>query len=392
VQGKAIRFAPARGKEPAATFWKLWVEGSDIYATTRNSGGAAKLSVHASGQIHFRHGPKEKKDVAPLMLLGRGPWMHAFELRFLLSENAGIPLDQMKSLKHRSAQLIAVPPDAVLHINLVIGSRGMPANSPLPLEFGGGQPLWRATLTDGRQAALVGRIIPLSAENQNFIKYFREELKPTITLTKLTEQLYVEILNLKWNATGNLILVVPMGAEALRSEEAAAPAVGAAANPRAFQCLSTGRTVELVAPDGSIVAELEFEPAGTELALVKNVPSTHKIGKANLRLKLDNLILGSKFMLAPVFVTSAPEINGGTPRNWGYTVSAKFDGVAFSAEIRKITSGLRNKNLSSPIANLGNDEEITINVPWEPLILIATAASPLASAEIIGRFTLREAI
>ena len=65
LEGKAIRFAPGREREPAASFWKVWTEGNEIYALTRNSGGVAKLSVHQSGQIHYRPGPKHKQDLAP---------------------------------------------------------------------------------------------------------------------------------------------------------------------------------------------------------------------------------------------------------------------------------------------------------------------------------------
>jgi hypothetical protein len=109
VEGKAIRFAPARDQNPAASFWRVWAEGSEIYALARTSGGIAKVSVHASGQIHYRLGPKLKRDLAPLMQLGSGPWMHAFEMRFLLSEGANMPLNERESLKNKSALLVPVP-------------------------------------------------------------------------------------------------------------------------------------------------------------------------------------------------------------------------------------------------------------------------------------------
>lgn len=73
VEGKAIRIAPGRSQEPAAQFWKIWSEGNEVYASARTPQGLAKISVHASGQIHYRLGPKLKKDLAPIMQLGRGP-------------------------------------------------------------------------------------------------------------------------------------------------------------------------------------------------------------------------------------------------------------------------------------------------------------------------------
>ena len=86
IQGKAIRFGPTRNGAPAASLWKVWVEGNEVYASTRNSGGTAKVSVHASGHVHYRLEKKLKQDLAPVMQLGSGPWLHAFELRFLLSD------------------------------------------------------------------------------------------------------------------------------------------------------------------------------------------------------------------------------------------------------------------------------------------------------------------
>jgi hypothetical protein len=86
IENRAIRFAPGLGKEAASFFWKIWTEGNEIYALSRNSGGIARISVHASGQIHYRLGPKQKQDFAPVMQFGGpSPWLHAFELRFLLS-------------------------------------------------------------------------------------------------------------------------------------------------------------------------------------------------------------------------------------------------------------------------------------------------------------------
>jgi hypothetical protein len=40
-----------------------------------------------------------KHDLAPLKQIGYGPWFHAFELRFLLSDGALSPLRLRVSLK-----------------------------------------------------------------------------------------------------------------------------------------------------------------------------------------------------------------------------------------------------------------------------------------------------
>jgi hypothetical protein len=133
IEGKAIRFAPGRDNEPAASFWKIWAEGSEIYASSRSPNGLAKISVHASGQIHCRLERKLKHDMAPLMQLGSGPWLHAFELRFLLSDSAHSPFGERESLKNKSSYLLDVPGGFLLHANLIVGSMGTPYDSPFRL-------------------------------------------------------------------------------------------------------------------------------------------------------------------------------------------------------------------------------------------------------------------
>jgi hypothetical protein len=59
VEGKQIRFAPGRNEEPAASFWKVWAEGNEVYALSRSM-QTMKISVHESGLVHYRLRPKLK--------------------------------------------------------------------------------------------------------------------------------------------------------------------------------------------------------------------------------------------------------------------------------------------------------------------------------------------
>lgn len=104
VDGKALRFAPARergSERPAFSIWKVSAEGSEVYAMARTFGGNIKLSVHERGQIHLSLAPKKKQILAPPMRIGTGVWMHAVELRFLRSDDSLKPPDQLKSLKKK---------------------------------------------------------------------------------------------------------------------------------------------------------------------------------------------------------------------------------------------------------------------------------------------------
>lgn len=194
------------------------MQGGEIYAVCRNPLGMAKISVHKSGQIHFRLGTKLKQNITPLSKLGLGPWFHAFEIRFLMSEGANAPPGQGESLKNKKAYVFPVTKGFIPHVNLIIGDTGTPLDSPLPGEFSGGQVMWRALLRDGRPAILVGRMLKLDDQNRAHIKCYRETLNTTVKISN-ARTAYIEYCHFIWSPTGgNVILVVPMGNEAIRYE------------------------------------------------------------------------------------------------------------------------------------------------------------------------------
>lgn len=390
VEGKAIRFAPGRDQEPAAWFWKVWTEGNEIYALSRNSLGVAKISVHASGQIHCRLGPKLKQDLAPLSKLGPGPWFHAFEIRFLLSEGANPPPRQRESLKNKSAYVIPVPKGFVPHVNLIVGETGTPLDSPLPGEFSGGQAIWRACLRDGRPAILVGRMRELDSQNRDHIKFYRETFKTTVTLPSAVKQRYMEFCHLHWSQTGgNVFLVVPMGDEAFRFEqEAATPTT--VVESRKFLYQSPWSTTAVIAPNGLRVAMLEYDQVDTQIELAKDWPSKHEVGVIKMRLDLPNLIAGNKFIASPCRLVCIPSIGGASPRDWGYMAFARFDGFALSVELRQLSTSLQKKNLATALSQLDDREELVIVIPCETLNLLATIDAPATSTKVLGRFTLRD--
>lgn len=373
MEGKAIRFAPGQDGEPIARFWKVWAEGNEIYASSRSPQGLTRISVHASGQIHYRLRPKLKQDLAPLMQLGDGPWFHAFEIRFLLSQRANAPRRQRESLNKKTAYLISVPEGFVLYANLIVACADTPLSSTLPTEFlPAGRALWRVRLRD-------------------HIKYLRETLKPTVTFSNMPRESYVEVHHPYWSPDGgNVVLVVPMGDEAARSEEEVTPAIGLTLERRKFRYQSSRSTIDVIAPDGQHVAVLEFDEVDKEIELIKNQPSKQNVGTLKMRLEPSNLIVGSKFMTSPSRLVCVPSLGGASPRNWEYLVFVSFDGFSLSAEVRQISTSLRNTNLTTPISELGDREELLMTIPYGSLKLIATIDSPATSTEVPGRFLLRD--
>lgn len=347
VATKEIRFAPGHDQKPAASFWKVWKEGSEIYALSRNSFGVAKISVHASGKIHYRLGPKLKQDLSPLMRLGLGPWFHAFEIRFLLSPEANAPPEHRELLKNKSAHVIPVPNGLVLYANLLVGTAGIPLNCPVPEELIGGNAVWRTLLRDGRPAVLVIRLLEIDRHNRDYTKYLRDTLKPTITLTGAPGEPkpYIELFHIHWPLNGgNVVMVVPMGDEVVAYEERMAPDESAL-DLRKFQYQSPSAVIDIVAPNGFRVAVLEIGEVDTEIELVRNRPSTHGVGALKMRLELSNLIAGSSFIASPCILVCGPRISGSSPRVWQYMVFARFDGVALSIELQPNSTSLRNKDL-----------------------------------------------
>jgi hypothetical protein len=387
LEGKAIRFAPGRGLEPAAWFWRVWTEGNEIYALTRCSGGVVKLSVHRSGQIHYRLGPKNKQDLAPMMQFASSPWLHAVEIRFLMSEGAGAPPRQRESLKNKSAYVIPVPSGKFLVVNLILGPAGMSSNSPLPAEFSGANVLWRAGLPDHRVAVLIGRMLELDDENRKKIEYYRKELKTSVTLPSTTREAYVEMQHLHWSPGGNVVVVVPMGQEACRPEEPIAAAEGR----REFRYRSPHAVAEIIAPDGVRVAVLELDEVDQEIEVAKGQPSTHELGLFKMQLEPSKLIEGSKFIASPSRLTCIPSIAGASPRDWTYTVYPRFDGFTLSVEVMQLSTSLRNKNLAAPLSGLSDREELLVRVPSNgSLKILATLGTPEGSAKVVGHFNLRD--
>jgi hypothetical protein len=202
---------------------------------------------------------------------------------------------------------------------------------------------------------------------------------------------YVELLHLNWSPEGgNVLLVVPMGDEAVRSEQEMTLPNGPSAERRNFRYQSLRSTTDVVAPNGLRVAVLELDSVDKRIELVKNRPSTHDVGALKVRLEPSNLIAGSKFMASPCRLVCIPTLGGGSPRNWGYTVFAHFDGVALSVELHQNSASLRNSNLATAVSQLDDSEELIMTIPWQNLKLLATMDAPAASLEVLGRFTLRD--
>ncbi len=391
-EGKACRFAPALEGRPASNFWKLWAEGSEVYLTCRTPGGNHRFSIHQSGQVHYRLAAKEKLDLAPLMQLSLGPWVHAIEIRFLLSPNSLPPLLTRESLRNKKAHVISVSEGFVFHANLLIGEAGVSLDCPLPDEFTpSGQTLWRTRLRDNRLAILVGRLLELSDENRQRIRFIRQELKPTATFASMPSGgKQMEIHHLHWSPQGgNVVIVVPMGDEAFRADDEPVPS-DEQSLPRPFSFETGSAELTVCAPDGSPVATVRIDGVCETISVAKGRPLHFIAGHLHLDLLVPNLVFGNRFIAIPYKLPHLVKIGGISPRDWNYSIAARFDGTTLVIELRQQSTALRNVNLSNPVRGLLEGEEVVVNVPDGALKFALTADVPKLTVELAGKLTLRD--
>ena len=388
--GEALRVAPARQGKPAALFWKFWVDGNEVYATSRMLGSTAKISVHESGQIHIRLEKKLLQRLAPPLLLGDGQWLHAFELRFLLSADAYSPPPE-KLKKNRRAFLIEVPTDAVLIMNLLVGQPGNSPETALPHELlPAAKPLWRATLKDQRPVVLTARVREMDKKNRGEITFIRHQLNPRFNVSEPPAiPPYTEVRRVVWDpAGGNVVLVVPMGKEALRVQPSTDPSAASGADSRTVAIASPNAGIEIAAPNGAIVGTLSITGVTGELTLTKNVTVRGSLGTVMLSMSPANLIFGESFGTPRILCPAVPTIDGAQPRNWEYAVFCCFDGAALKAEVRQLSSALRNANVPIPMTNVSATEEVVVIAPVNGLVLLTTADAPESSAVLESTFLL----
>lgn len=382
VVGKAIRLAPSRDGRQIGRMWKFFVEGSELYLTSRTSNRVGKISVHSSGQIHMRQGGRSQQLMAPLMEMGEG-WKHAVELRFLLSDVAeSIPTETLK--KNHKAYLIDVPLGAVLHLNLLIKSDA--AKGDGPVQLGGAQRLWSSRIRDGGSAVLVARLLPPSPQNDDSLT-IAGDVKANFDAPP--KNFAMELWHYCWGPGGNIILVIPRGQAGARVR--AVPPPDLPIVPIEVRCPDA--VLEIRAPDDNIVASLRVQGLAVQVELRYECPVQVRLGSVALHLDLAGLRFGpeSRFETKPQLLKCPLSVGGALPKNWSYTVVSRFDGTTFSVAISQLSASVSNRNSPIPMLNVGDADEVILVAPTDTLKLACTESSPTCSAELVGSLTLRVA-
>jgi hypothetical protein len=327
--------------------------------------------------------------LAPPLLLSDDYWLHAFEVRFLLS--SGILKPPRIAPSRKSHFLAEVPDDSVLLLNLLVGKSPKPteAEAFVPSEFSGAQPLWRTALRNKRPVLLLGRLHAMNEENRDAIRHLRFELNVTVNLSGPAKNPYIELYRLIWTpAGGNVLLVVPMGPEGYREPEAS---IEGPVGVRTLAVSTPRAGLALFAPDGAPVGSLSLSGSDATVQLRKNVAAHTTIGKLTPSPEPANLRPGEKFVSRPVLLSCRPTIDGGQPRTWDYTVACRFDGTTFEVDIRTLSSSLSRADApEEALLGLAVTEEIVLVAPIDFAPLRATRASPIATADLLLSLLLRD--
>jgi hypothetical protein len=388
---REFRVAPARNGRPATFLWKFWKDGNEIYALVRRAGGgSAKFSVHASGLIHLTLEGKERQKLAPPLPLGH--WLHAFEIRFLLSADAYQPSDAQLGTKTNSI-IVDVGDGKVLILNLLVGTNSNISPRDFPDEFSGATIFWSTTLRNGRPVVLLGRVLEMNESHREQIRYERFIINAKATFSKPPKNPYLEMLRITWDKFGgNVIHVVPKGGEAIRIEGDASVNFSATNLPdcRSITISNPDAAFRIKAPNGSEVGTLTISSTAKQVDLIKNSTVRASLGRVTLSIDPSRLIFGQRFFTPPIMCRCVPTIDGAQPRVWEYTVLCFFDGTTLRAEIREMSCGLRNINLALPMKHVTSTEEIALTAPVKRLSVGATASEPRSSADLEAGLLLRD--
>lgn len=345
-----------------------------------------KISIHASGQTHLRMERRELQLLFPPLGLAGSDWHHALEIRYLVAPDRFRPTPK-KLKKKEKAFLIDVADGHALILNLLLTSTTPPPT--LPAQFRGAQSLWGAALADGRQVTLIGRVVLLDSENEDHLERLRGADGPKATFEAEPTTLNLELSHIFWGPGGNIVVIVPAGAEAVRTLGKPASLEPDATKRRqpGVDYMSPDGLLTLHAPNGVAVGELVLIGDRGRATLSKNEYVIVRLGQLALTVFRENLIGGEQFELSPRSLPAVPSVDGRSPREFNYSVRCAYDGVNLSVVIRPLSVGLtvQSSDSGGPL-RLG--EQVLLTAPASELALNASPVVSRVSAELSAKLLL----
>ena len=379
--GKALRIAPAQSRHPIASFWRFWVEGSELYVLNRDYPNM-KISIHASGQIHWRPRERDLRLMASLMPLSNTPWQIALEIRYLIAAHRTRPRPRRFKKKDERV-LVEVADGQMLVLDLLVAPATTGRDEPDPPGFAGALRLWEASLADGRHAVLLGRVMPLDEENHRHIERLRGSDGPKVTVASPPASHHTELIHIHSGPDGNVVLIVPAGDEVMRKLGAPASHEDTPARRRQpeLEFVFPDASCEIHAPNGASVATLAITGSQGRVTVSKNEIIKTQVGAVTLSLQPRALIPGGQFVLPTIPFPAVPTVAGLSPQQWIYEVTCAYDGTALKIGIGPNSVGLIANGTTAP-ALFSEDEQLSLTCPSSGITLEATPQAPSSSAPL----------
>lgn len=351
------------------------MEGNELYAMNRDA-QSIKISVHASGQTHLRMERRGLQSLASPLPLTNSDWHHALEIRYLIAPDRFRPTPKKLKTKEK-AYLVEVADGQALILNLLLTTTATPPG--IPSQFGGANPLWIATLADGRHVSMIGRVLPLDKENQEHLSRLRGADGPKATFDGEPTSPHFELSHIFWGPGGNIVLIVPAGSEAIRKlgKPASLEAEPSKRRQPEIAYMSPSRSLTIHAPDGVAVAELILTGQRGHVQLSKNEHIVTQLAELSLTAFSEGLRSGERFELRPLSFPAPPSIDGRSPREWNYVVRCSYDGTKFIARIGSNSAGLMvpAHDYKGP---LQAGEQVILTAPSPDITLNAYPSAPVS--------------
>jgi hypothetical protein len=124
----------------------------------------------------------------------------------------------------------------------------------------------------------------------------------------------------------------------------------------------------------------------------KNERLRATVGTLALSVDPSTLILGreNRFTRPSISLASPLRVDGAQSKNAQHRVGMRFDGAKLQVWFGSLSTALRNRNLSSPIENVADSEELLLTFPERPLTLSVTIEELRASADLTAHILLRD--
>jgi hypothetical protein len=209
--GKSYRLAPFIENAQAAQSWKFAISKDELYAMNRVKGELLKYSFHFSGEAHMQKGTDGRQPITRPVRLSGEDWLHALEIRFLLSPDAIRPVEPIRRPDWINAIILPDPFNTVLQLNLLTATE----KQPRPANLRGGRLLWESQLHSGYPVILIAGTAPMADDIRARLYEIRSVPKFLFERTPAPGKAYAEARSVHWSPAGNVALVVPLGAESL---------------------------------------------------------------------------------------------------------------------------------------------------------------------------------